>query len=57
VMLIYLLEEKRQAEVKAVFDMLERQLGSRMFRRVFPMILTDYAEENTMPKNRWNFAA
>jgi len=49
VMLIYLLEEKRQAEVKAVFDMLERQLGSRMFRRVFPMILTDNGSEFQNP--------
>ena len=56
-MLIYLLEEKRQINVKAAFDMLETMLGPKLFRKLFQVILTDYAEKNTMPKNCWSFAA
>ena len=49
VMLIYLLEEKRQVNVKAAFDMLEVKLGSRMFRKLFPVILTDNGSEFQNP--------
>ena len=49
VMLMYLLEEKRQVEVKAAFDTLEARLGSRIFRKLFPLILTDNGSEFQNP--------
>ena len=44
-MLIFLLESQTQEEVKRVFDMLEEQLGTELFRKLFEVILTDGGTE------------
>lgn len=49
-MLIYLLPYKRSEYVLQTFEMLKGVLGDFEFSRLFEVILTDYAEENTMPK-------
>lgn len=49
-MLIFLIPDKSQASVNAVFDKLTLLLGLDLFRKLFPVILTYYTEENTMPK-------
>ena len=43
-------KRKAAASVKAVFDRLEKVLKASVFLSVFEVILTDYAEEKTMPK-------
>lgn len=48
-MLIYLLEEKRQVNVKEAFDMLEAKLGCKLFRKLFRVILTDNGTEFQNP--------
>ena len=48
-MLIYLLEEKRQVNVKEAFDMLETKLGCKLFRKLFRVILTDNGTEFQNP--------
>ena len=48
--LAFLINRCTKGAVKAVFDRLERTLGTYDFCRVFEYILTDYTEENTMPK-------
>ncbi|WP_235839338.1 hypothetical protein [Clostridium sp. Marseille-P2415] len=50
-MLIYLLPDKTTTSVKKVFDSLEKALGTLLFCQLFQVILTDYAEEKTIPKN------
>lgn len=40
-MLIFLLDKKKQANVLAVFDDLAQRLGLDLFRKLFPVILTD----------------
>jgi len=40
-MLIFLLEKKKQTNVLAVFDRLTEALGLELFRKLFPVILTD----------------
>jgi hypothetical protein len=37
--------------------MLDVLFGRALFMKVFRVLLADYAEEKTMPKNCWNFAA
>ena len=49
-MLIFLLPDGTQKSVLAVFDKLTMLLGIETFRKIFPVILTDYTEEKTMPK-------
>ena len=44
-MLIFLLESQTREEVKRVFDMLEEQLGTELFRKLFEVILTDGGTE------------
>jgi len=50
IMLISLLEAKRQSEVKAAFDILEEKFGPSLFRRLFPVILTDNGSEFQNPE-------
>ena len=50
VMLLFLMPDGTAASVKRVFDYLEAGLGLEVFQRLFPYVLTDYAEEKTMPK-------
>lgn len=40
-MLAYILEQKTQLEVNAIFNMLELKLGNELFKKTFPIILTD----------------
>ncbi|MCR4617061.1 MAG: helix-turn-helix domain-containing protein [Lachnospiraceae bacterium] len=50
-MLVILLPRcTQECVIKAINDLTET-LGMRLFRKYFPVILTDYAEEKTMPKN------
>lgn len=44
-LLIFLLEAHTQKEVLRVFDWLEDQLGLEVFRKIFPIILTDGGSE------------
>ncbi len=44
-MLIFLLAAQTQEEVKRVFDWMEAQLGTEIFRKVFEIILTDGGSE------------
>jgi len=48
-MLIFLLEEKTQAQVVEVFDVLSNKLGVKVFRELFPVILTDNGMEFQFP--------
>lgn len=48
-MLIFLLEEQTQAEVRRVFDSLTETLGSEVFRKLFEVILTDNGHEFQNP--------
>ena len=43
--LIFLLESQIQEEVQRVFDFLERQLGTDLFKKLFTIILTDGGAE------------
>lgn len=49
-MLIYLLENKTQAEVRKVFDSLESALGYDVFSKLFPVIVTDNGSEFKDPE-------
>ena len=49
-LLIFLLPDATQKSVLNVFDTLTKVLGLELFRSLFQVILTDYAEEKTMPK-------
>lgn len=44
-MLVYIMNEKTQAEVLHVFNMLEKTLGVELFEKTFPIILTDNGSE------------
>ena len=44
-MLAFILFEKTQKEVLRVFNMLEHELGSELFEKTFPIILTDNGTE------------
>ena len=44
-MLAYILYEKTQKEVLRIFNMLEQELGTDLFEKTFPMILTDNGTE------------
>ena len=48
--LAYLLNRCTKGAVRAVFDRIEQRLGTMTFSIIFETILTDYAEEKTMPK-------
>ena len=48
-MLIFLLESATQSCVTEVFDYLLKALGLNIFRRLFPVILTDNGSEFKMP--------
>lgn len=49
IMLIFLLEHPTQLEVKRVFDYLENTLGTKLFKKLFPVILTDNGSEFKNP--------
>ena len=49
-MMAYLLDSKESRHVKNVFDSIEHAIGTFSFASAFSLILTDYTEENTMPK-------
>ena len=44
-MLAYILNEKTQKEVLRVFNTLEQELGTELFEKTFPIILTDNGSE------------
>ena len=44
-MLVYIMNEKTQAEVLHVFNMLEKNLSVELFEKTFPIILTDNGSE------------
>lgn len=44
-MLAFILYEKTQAEVLRIFNMLELELGTELFEKTFPIILTDNGTE------------
>lgn len=48
-MLIFLLKEQTQAEIKRVFDSLTEALGTQVFRKMFEVILTDNGHEFQNP--------
>ena len=48
--LAYLMNRNTTASVRSVFDRLEKRLDTYTFLSMFEYILTDYAEEKTMPK-------
>lgn len=45
VMLLFLMPDGKAESVKRVFDYLEAGLGTDIFRRLFPVILTDNGSE------------
>ena len=44
-MLAFIMYEKKQKEVLRVFNMLEHELGTELFEKTFPVILTDNGTE------------
>lgn len=48
-MLAYILYSKTQKEVLRVFNMLEQELGTELFEKTFPIILTDNGSEFGKP--------
>ena len=50
-MLGFLLEAKTQKEVLRVFNFLEQSLGSELFNKTFPIILTDNGTEFSAPSS------
>lgn len=48
-MLAYILYEKTQKEVLRTFNMLEQELGTELFEKTFPIILTDNGSEFGRP--------
>ena len=49
-MLAYLRDANTSQSVIDIYDRLDKNLGAKLFDRLFPVIVTDYAEEKTMPK-------
>ena len=50
-MLIFLIESASQKCVQAVFDELNEKLGTEIFQRLFPVILTDRGSEFSSPED------
>lgn len=50
-MLAFLLNNKTQQEVLNVFNSLENKLGSEVFEKIFPVILTDNGTEFSAPQS------
>ena len=50
-MLAFLRDANTSRSVIEVFEDLDGRLGGKLFNRLFPVILTDYAEEKTMPNS------
>jgi len=55
IMLAFLLEEKTQKCVGETLNSLSESLGIETFQKLFPVILTDYTEKNTIPKNSFKY--
>lgn len=53
-MLIFLIESASQKCVQAVFDELTEKLGTEIFQRLFPVILTDNGGEFKAPDSLEN---
>ena len=49
-MLAFLRDDNTSQSVIDIFQQLSIALGTDRFRKLFPVILTDYTEKNTMPK-------
>ena len=49
-MMAYLLNSKEAIGVENTFDDINKAIGTELFCRTMPLIVTDYTEENTMPK-------
>ncbi len=49
-MLAFLRDANTSASVIRIINELDEALGAEAFNMLFPIILTDYTEENTMPK-------
>jgi hypothetical protein len=49
-MLAFLRDANTSQSVIDIFDDLQDKIGMETFQRLFPLILTDYTEEKTMPK-------
>ncbi|MBO6240660.1 MAG: IS30 family transposase, partial [Butyrivibrio sp.] len=50
VMIVFLMPDNTADSVIERFNYLEKGLGKECFSRLFGIGLTDYTEENTMPK-------
>ena len=50
-MLAFLRDRNTAQSVQDIFESLYSLLGKEQFQRLFPVLLGDYAEKNTMPKN------
>jgi hypothetical protein len=53
-MLGILLDECSIECANAAIDKIYEDLGPKIFKKTFPLLLTDYTEKNTMPKNFTN---
>ena len=49
-MAAFLLDNKQQDNVLRIFNQIEKAITAFQFTKAMPLILTDYAEEKTMPK-------
>ena len=49
-MLAFLRDASTSGSVIRIINAIDRVLGAKAFNKLFPVILTDYAEEKTMPK-------
>lgn len=53
-MLAFLRDANTSKSVIDIFNHLDQILGKDIFNKLFPVILTDYTEEKTMPKFYFN---
>jgi IS30 family transposase len=51
VMLAYIRDANTAKSVTDIFERIKLDIGYNRFEEIFPLILTDYTEKNTMPKN------
>ena len=54
-MLAYIRDANAAETVTDAFRELRKKLGNSLYKSLFPVILTDYAEENTIPKFSLSF--
>ena len=58
-MMAFIRDRNTSQSVIDIFNMLYESLGAYCFKKLFPVILTDYAEKIAMPKNpskQWNYS-